>query len=76
MSPNVTGDTVILYTQNGLACWQNSHHNIGEKKKEVGHLGRHHNIRYNIVNFSVIGIKSKTEVLFCEEITKVYKIIS
>ena len=65
----------ILYTQDFLACWQNSHHNI-EKKKEVGHLGRHHNIRYNIVNFSVIGIKSKTEVLFCEEFTKVYKIIS
>ena len=49
------------------------YHNI--KKKEVGHLGRHHNIRNNIVNFSVIGIKSKTEVLFCEEFTKVYKII-
>ena len=64
----------ILYTQDFLACWQNSHHII--EKKEVGHLGRHHNIRYNIVNFSVIGIKSKTEVLFCEEFTKVYKIIS
>jgi hypothetical protein len=37
----------ILYTQDFLACWQNSHHNI-EKKKEVGHLGRHHNIRYDI----------------------------
>jgi hypothetical protein len=57
----------ILYTQDFLACWQNSHHNI-EKKKEVG--------PYNLIDFCKFFTKEDFSFRFYTYNAKINDIIA